>query len=232
MSTLLGTVSGLRIGQVVTHPWGPRGVPSAAVKAPVTGRVHLGRLGLAGDEQADRVNHGGPEKAVLVFARHRYDDWRGVGLDLPEGGFFENLTLDIPGTDDRTAVLGETWRLGEAVVQISQPRSPCYKLAKRWGIDDLVVRVQETGWAGWYLRVIETGGVAVGDEVVLLDRPTDAPTVGEVSRVMDRDKSDLDGARALIAAPGMPQRWVAKLTRRVAGLVESDAARTQGPPDA
>ncbi|NHB86007.1 hypothetical protein G7085_19665 [Tessaracoccus sp. HDW20] len=69
-------------------------------------RCRGGGLGLAGDEHGDTVNHGGPDKALLVFARHRYDDWRSVGLDLPDGGFLENLTLDVPGTDDDSVVLG------------------------------------------------------------------------------------------------------------------------------
>lgn len=111
----LGTVAAVRIGRAVTQPWGPRGVPSAAIKHPATGEVAVGRLGIEGDEQADTVNHGGPEKAILVFARHHYDDWRAVGVDLPDGGFFENLTLDVPGTDERTVVLGETWRIGGVV---------------------------------------------------------------------------------------------------------------------
>nr|WP_217652099.1 MOSC domain-containing protein [Tessaracoccus bendigoensis] len=199
------------------------------MKEEVDGRIHLGPLGLAGDEQADTLNHGGPDKAVLVFARHRYDDWRRLGLDLPEGGFFENVTLEAPGVDESTVVLGETWRLGGAVVQVTQPRSPCYKLARRWGIDDMVRRAQQTGWVGWYLRVVEPGAVARGDDVELLERPSDAPSVGEVSRVLNRDKRDLDGARRLIDAPGMPARWVAKLARRVAGSLDSDEARRLGP---
>jgi len=207
-------------------------VPSAAVKEPVTGAVAVGTLGLAGDEHGDTVNHGGPDKAALVFARHRYDDWRAAGLNLPEGGFLENLTLDVPGTDDDCVVLGETWRIGDVVVQVSQPRSPCYKLAKRWGIDDLVPRARATGWVGWYLRVLEPGHLRAGDPVVLLERPAGAPTVGEVFRVMERDRGDLVAARALIDTPGMPARWVAKLIGRLEGHRFDDSARVKGPPDA
>lgn len=232
MTGKLGTVAAVRIGRAVTQPWGPRGVPSAAIKHPATGEVAVGRLGIEGDEQADTVNHGGPEKAILVFARHRYDDWRAVGVDLPDGGFFENLTLDVPGTDERTVVLGETWRIGGVVAQVSQPRNPCFKLAKRWGIDDLVLRAQDTGWVGWYLRIIQPGTLGVGDDVELVSRPEDAPTLGEVSRVLNRDKADLEAAGRLILSPGMPERWVAKLERRIAGSVESDAGRILGPTDA
>lgn len=232
MTGKLGTVDTVRVGSITMHDWGPRGVQSAAVKHPVEGPVNVGSLGLEGDQQADTVNHGGPDKAILVFARHRYDDWRATGLDLPDGGFFENLTLDVPGTDEQTVVLGETWRIGGIVVEVTQPRSPCFKLARRWGIKDLVVRAQETGWVGWYLRVTRAGQVRAGDEVELLDRPHGAATLAEVSRVMDRDKNDLAAARRLIDDPGMPDRWVAKLRRRLEGAVESDAARTLGTPDA
>lgn len=231
MEQRLGSVVGVRVGSVVLQPWGGRGVQSAAIKEPVTGARRLGPLGLEGDEQGDRVNHGGQEKAALVFPRHRYDDWAGRGLDFPEGGFFENLTLEIPGTDETVVRLGETWRIGGATVQVSQPRSPCFKLAKRWGIADLVQQVQETGWAGWYLRVVAPGDITVGDPVVLVDRPAANPTVGEIARVLNRDKHDLAAARRLLETPGLPERWVAKLRRRLAGATEDDAARLLGPTD-
>ena len=231
MDNRIGTVAALRVGRVVNQPWGPKGVPSAAVKTAVDGPLRLGVLGFDGDEHGDTVNHGGQGKAALAYARHRYDDWRGIGLDLPDGGFFENLTLDSPGTDDGTVVLGETWRIGNATVRVTQPRSPCYKLAKRWGIDDLVLRVQQTGWSGWYLAVVEEGDVGPGDPVTLLDRPAGAPTMAEISRVMERDKDDLDGARRLIDAPGLPARWVTKLERRLAGRPDSEAARLLGPAE-
>ena len=135
---VVAVVSAVRTGRVATHTWEGRRVDSGAVKSPREEGVMLRRLGLDGDEQADTRVHGGPGKAVLLYAAHHYPRWRAEeGLDLPEGAFFENLTLADPpggvGPDETGAVLGEVWRVGRAVVQITQPRSPCYKLAKRWG---------------------------------------------------------------------------------------------------
>lgn len=231
MRQRLGTVMAVRVGAAVLQPWGGGGVLSAALKQPVSGPCWLGPLGFTGDEQADTINHGGPEKAVLVFPRHHYANWETRGLRFPDGGFFENLTLEVPGTDELVVRLGETWRIGGALVQVSQPRSPCFKLAKRWGIPDLVQKVQETGWAGWYLRVITPDYISEGDPVELVERPAQAPTVGEIARVLNRDKHDLAGARRLVDVPGLPERWVAKLRRRLAGAEDSDSARLLGPTD-
>lgn len=234
MSQPIATVATLRTGRVATHDWGGREISSAGAKVERAGRVALGELGFEGDEQADRKNHGGPDKAVLVYAAHNYPRWAAEqGLDFPDGAFFENLTLRaVPGAeplDETTARLGDTWRLGSAIVQVSQPRSPCYKLAARWGVDDLVQRVTQTGWSGWYLRVLEPGEVQAGDAVVLLDRPMDAPTVGEVAHVLNRDKHDLAAARRLLEFEGLRERWRVRLERRLAGEAEDDSARTQGP---
>jgi len=232
--TRVATVAAVRTGRVRTHQWAGRAVPSAAVKDEVAEPVWLDTLGLAGDEQADRRNHGGPDKALLVYAGHHYPRWRlDEGLDLPFGAFFENITLagvaGRPGPDETTVVLGETWRLGGAVVQVSQPRSPCYKLASRWGVADLVVRVQRTGWSGWYVRVLAPGLVTKGDAVELLERPVGAPTMAEIARIVNVDKHDLDGARRLVDTPGLPERWHRKLLARLAGATEDDSTRLLGP---
>lgn len=232
--SVLGEVQAVRVGRVRTHMWGGREVVSAAVKEPVTGPVRLGSLGLSGDEQADRRVHGGRDKAVLVYAAAHYRRWVADGLDIPAGGFFENLTIagpdgDMRGPDETTVVLGETWRVGSALVQVSQPRSPCYKLARRWGVRDLVLTVQRTGRTGWYLRVLEEGEVSTGDSIALVDRPAEAPTLAEVTRVMTVDKDDLDAAARLADVPGLPERWRATLRDRLAGVVADESARIYGP---
>lgn len=230
----VGSVAAVRTGRIQAHQWGGRTVLSAAVKDEADRPVQVGLLGLAGDEQADQNNHGGPDKAVLLYAEHNYRRWRTEqGLELPAGAFFENITLTgvdgHAGPDETTVVLGETWRLGRAIVQVSQPRSPCYKLASRWDIPDLVLRVQRTGWSGWYVRVLEPGTVAKGDAVELLDRPVGAPTLAEVARIVNVDTHDLAAARRLVHTPGLPERWRRKLLARLGGSPEDDSARLLGP---
>lgn len=223
---LVATVAAVRVGGVQTHQWNGREVLSAGCKDEVVGPVQLGRLGLVGDAQADRKNHGGPDKALLLYAGHHYPSWLAdQGLLFPPGAFFENVTLTGFGglacPDETTVALGEIWRLGGAIVQVSQPRSPCYKLAGRWGVPDLVQRVQHTGWSGWYVRVLAPGAVAKGDVVELLERPAGAPTVGEVARIINVDKHDIEGARRLLAAPGLAERLRNRLLARV-GAAEGD----------
>ena len=227
--TQLGTISAVRVGRAHDHSWSGSVVRSAGLKLPVDGRVGLGPLGLAGDEQADTVHHGGPEKAVLCYAAANYPRWRsGEGLELPQGAFFENVTLDLPGWDETTVRLGETWRLGSAVVQVSEPRQPCYKLAKRWGIDDLVVRVQRTGMSGWYLRVLETGDVGAGDTVARLAGSA-GPTLREASVVVQGLTDDADLIRRVLAFEGLPTRWRPRIERRLAGGRVDESARERGP---
>lgn len=225
----IATIAAVRIGQVREHDWGPRPVLSAAVKHPVGGRIRLGVVGFDGDEQADTKNHGGPEKAALLYCGDHYPRWRSEeGIDLPDGALFENVTLS-GGPDESTIVLGEVWRLGTAVVQVSQPRSPCFKLAKQWQIEDLVLRVQRTGWSGWYVRVLDEGTVGAGDAVERLLVPASSPTMAEISRVMNVNKDDLPAAERLLEAPGLPERWRVKLRARLAGRPDDDSARLRGP---
>ena len=234
-ANLVATVAAVRVGRVRAHHWNGREIYTGADKDEIAGPVQLGTLGLTGDEQADQKNHGGPDKALLLYADHHYPSWLAdQGLELASGAFFENITLTgvdgRPCPDETTVVLGETWRLGQAIVQVSQPRSPCYKLAGRWGVPDLVQRVQRTGWSGWYVRVLEPGAVAKGDAAELLERPAGAPTVAEVTRIVNVDKHDLEGARRLLAASVLPERLRNRLLDRVAGAAEDDSARLLGPP--
>lgn len=228
---VISSIAAVRVGAVRAHAWEGREVLSGAVKQPVDGPVLLGPSGLTGDEQADKVNHGGPDKAVLLYPQHHYPRWRAEqGLELPDGALFENLTLaDVGGTgpDESTVVLGEVWRIGAAVVEMTQPRSPCWKLARRWGIPDMVVRVQDTGWSGWYARVLEPGQVCAGDSVEVVSKPSE-PTMREVARVMNIDKRDLAAARALLNSQHLPARWRQKLIRRLTGALEDDSARITG----
>lgn len=230
---VIARVGSLRVGKVASHVWDGRAVESAALKEPQTQRVHLGTEGFAGDEQADRANHGGPEKAVLVYAGAHYPRWHADGLDLPEGAFFENITLHGDSCHEGSVHLGEVWRMGEAVVQVSQPRSPCWKLARKWGVRDLAVSTQTTGRTGWYLRVLTPGTVAAGDEVRRLAIPAGAVSAAEVTRVMNVDKRDLEGARTLLDSGALPPRWAEKLQRRLEkAQPEDDGSRLFGDADA
>lgn len=131
-------------------------------KEPVLGPVFLGTTNLEGDGQADRSVHGGPEKAVLAYSADHYPAWRQeLGIaDLPHGAFGENLTIE--GLDERSVGAGKRFRIGESIVEFSQFRQPCWKLAKRWDRRDLPKLVLKTGRSGWYFRVLQEGRIAPG----------------------------------------------------------------------
>ncbi|NOZ27173.1 MAG: MOSC domain-containing protein [Chloroflexi bacterium] len=184
---------------------------SAIAKEPVQGPIRLGSTGLAGDGQADRKNHGGPDKAVLAYAAAHYPLWRAeLALpDLPHGAFGENFTID--GQTEESVCIGDVYAIGDVRVQVSQPRQPCWKIARRWRIKDLTARVVETGRIGWYLRVLAEGYVEAGMPVTLLERPFPQWTVARAMAVVQNRRQDREAALELASCPVLSQEWRDKL---------------------
>ena len=204
-------VESVQIGQVQDlGDW-----TTATYKYQVPGPVFVHSLGLAGDEFANTKNHGGIDKAVLAGSAAQYPLWRQEtgNPDWTGGALGENLT--ILGLDEATVCVGDTWRFGETLtLQISQPRQPCWKQAKRWGIKDLVVQMIETGRTGWYHRVLTEGPVSPGDEVSLLTRPHPDWTVARANQVMHAEKSNAALAQALCGLAELSASWKHELGRR------------------
>lgn len=151
---------------VATRRW-----TSAFRKDPVLGPVQATELGIIGDEVADTKHHGGPDKAILCYAASHYRQWE---IEHPElsfgpGGFGENLTIAKATEED--VCLGDQFRVGSSVLQISQPRQPCWKIARRWQTKSMTKEVAQSGRTGWYVRVLQVGQFSVGQEMELLDRP-------------------------------------------------------------
>lgn len=207
------------------RPW-----TSGIVKDRVRGPVRVSRTNLAGDGQADLTVHGGPDKAVLAYAAAHYPGWReALGIaELAPGGFGENLTVE--GLDEESVCLGDVWRVGGAVLEVSQPRQPCWKLARRWRIPDLALRVQESGRGGWYLRVLTEGDVSEGDAVERLRRPLPQWTIARLNDAMHVRKDDLALARELADLEPLAESWRRAFGKRAAGAPPPDARkRTEGP---
>lgn len=198
-------------------------------KEPVRGPVWLGRVNLAGDGQADLKNHGGPDKAVNVYPVEHYPYWeRELGVpELPRAAFGENFTT--AGWLEGDVCIGDVVQVGEAVAQLSQPRQPCWKLARRWRVKDLALRVQQTGRTGWYLRVLQEGRVEAGTQLRLLERPYPEWTVAAANEVMHHRRQDVEAARALAACPALSASWRTSLARRAtSGLASDTTARIIG----
>lgn len=194
------------------------GVPNAAdpldqewesgiFKAPVSGPVHLGLRNLAGDAQADLVAHGSPDQAVLLYAAAHYPEWR-TTLGKPEmtyGAFGENFTVD--GLTEANVCVGDTFAVGGALVQVSQPRGPCWKLARRNRVPDLHLQVQHNGRGGWYVRVLREGTVETGMPLALVQRPYPELTIELVNNVLYRREADPTVRVALAACPLLSATW-------------------------
>lgn len=176
---------------------------SAINKRPVSDRVAVRLLGLDGDEQADKEHHGGPEQALYAYAREDLDWWTAqLGRELPNGMFGENLTT--AGIDVSAALIGETWRVGSALVQVTAPRIPCVTF-KSW-LDEphWVKRFAAAGRPGAYLRVLSEGSLQAGDDLTVLSRPDHRVTVAESMRAYYGDQEIMS---KLLQVAGRGAKW-------------------------
>lgn len=175
-------------------------------KQKVTGPIRLRSRNLDGDGQADLKHHGGPDKAVCVYSIEHYPAWRDeLQLDLMPGAFGENLT--IVKLNESCVCIGDTWAVGDAVLQVSQPRQPCWKLSRWWGIDGLSVRVQQTGRTGWYLRVLTEGTIEAGMTIQLVERFHPEWTIEAANLIMHRDRENIRAAESLANLPQLSDSW-------------------------
>lgn len=204
-------IHSVQVGQIASL--GPNSVPSGFVKSSVAHRVEVAELGLAEDEQADLTVHGGPEKAVYAYAMHHYPTWL---AEYPEhahvlipGGFGENLTID--GLTEDEVFVGDVHRIGSALLQVCQPRQPCFKLALHFGDKRLPKAMVKSGRAGWYYRVLEAGQLSAGDEVQLVARPQPEFSLSRLITIINHGKAT---SAEIIALAEMPE--VASGVRRLA----------------
>jgi MOSC domain-containing protein YiiM len=214
-------------------PLGRRGVPSGIDKRALPGRVEISKGGLAGDEHGDRRHHGGPEKAIHHYPFDHYAQWReecpGIAWRLGgEGAFGENVSTE--GMTEAEVCIGDVYRLGTALVQVSQGRQPCWRLNERFGDPAMARRVQETGRTGWYYRVLEEGAVAAGDTLSLVERPAAAWALTRIIHVLYRDPLDVEALAAMSELPALAESWRALARRRLQlRAVEDWSARLTSP---
>lgn len=191
------------------QPW-----TSGFIKKPIVEPTWLGTTNLVGDEQADLVHHGGPDKAVCVYPAIHYPYWRSQ-LKLPEmqwGDFGENFT--VSELTEHDVCIGDVWSVGNALVQVSQPRQPCWKLARRWDINDLALQVQQTGFTGWYFRVLKEGLVQRDASLQLVERSHEPWTIAAANHLMHHDKHDRTRSSLLASIPELSHSWRNTMTKR------------------
>ncbi|MGH3872236.1 MAG: MOSC domain-containing protein [Pseudonocardiaceae bacterium] len=213
MTDAPGRVVSVNVGVPREVSWRGRIVHTAIFKDPVDGRVPVHGVNLAGDDQADREVHGGPDKAVYIYADEDLQWWAGrLGRQLPPGVFGENLT--VTGIAVTGAVIGERWRVGTVELEVCGPRVPCYKLGIRMGDDGYPRRFAAAGRPGAYLRILVGGSVGAGDEVVVAHRPDHGVTVGAVAHAFHHDHTR---APEILAAPQLTEFWRTWAQQRLRG---------------
>jgi MOSC domain-containing protein YiiM len=196
-------VTSVNVGPVREVSWRGRRIRTGIWKTPISAPSVMARgVNLDGDDQADRRVHGGADKAVYAYAEDDYVFWQEAeGLVVTPGLFGENLT--VRGLELRDAVVGERWRVGTAVLEVAQPRLPCYKLGIRLGDDDFARRFEAAGRMGAYLRIVIEGVVAPGDVIEVISRPEHGVTL----RSMIEALGDPERLRGLLRAPELPAYW-------------------------
>jgi MOSC domain-containing protein YiiM len=183
---------------------------TAIWKSPVAGRLAVRGVNLAGDDQADRKNHGGRDKAVYSYAVEDEEWWaERLGRPIEPGTFGENLTL--AGVDVTNALIGERWEIGSALFEVAQPRIPCWKLAARMGDAEFPQKFGDAGRPGAYLRIMREGEVGAGDEVRVIHRPSHGLTVGDVARIYHQDREDY---ALFLTVPELAETWKSWARRR------------------
>lgn len=197
-----GTIRSVNVGAIREVPWHDEIVRTGIWKSAVAGPVAVRGVSLEGDAQADLTVHGGPDKAVYAYAVEDYA-WFGERETFPvhDAVFGENLTTY--GLDLSNAVIGERWRVGTALLEVRQPRMPCFKLGIRVGDAKFLKRFQEALRPGAYLSIVEEGVVQAGDTVTVLSRPDHGVTMA----MMVEAKTNREVARAIQKAPWLPGRW-------------------------
>lgn len=202
-------------------------------KAPIAGALRLGPEGLDGDEQADRRVHGGPEKALHYYPREHYAIWREElgkrpALAFP-GGFGENLSGS--GLAETTVAIGDIFRLGTALIQVSQGRQPCWKLDHRFGVPGMGRLVQESGRTGWYFRVLEPGIVTPEAHLELVDRLARDWTLRRIWHAFYVDRMNRQELAAIAALEHLSDGWRKHAARRLQSGLAEDWSKRLGETD-
>ncbi len=207
-----------------------RTIRTGIFKEPVEGRVRVGRLNLAGDGQADLIGHGGPFRAMLVYSFENYAYWE---RELEQSGFAfghfgENLTVD--GMLDSDIHVGDVFRIGTALFEVSQPRVPCFKLAIKVGVEGFYSRILKSGRTGFYFHVLEEGDVGAGDLIQNISTDPIGMSIRQVSDLLYFHKDDLDNARTTLQikalSPGWKQSFEERLAKAQVAAKEEENYRT------
>ena len=217
----MATLKALLIGEVKNYgsqsatnklntPWS-----SAIFKVAQNGEIFANELGFEGDRVADTKHHGGPEKAIFANSFSNYAQWeKFLGLkNMAYGAMGENLCID--GLDESSVCVGDIHKIGSLVLQVSQPRKPCFKLSKRWGNENMATHIFETGLTGWYYRVITPGSCKAGDTIEIVEKDEVGMSILEVNRLFYAPNENLKLLEKFNALTTITNGWHDDVKRRL-----------------
>ena len=188
-------------------------VTTGIYKQPVHGEVSVGKLGVAGDAQADLTVHGGLDKAVYFYPREHYSLWEQIlkSGDLPPGSFGENITSE--GITEAELYVGDVLRIGTAILQVLQPRSPCYKLQLKFSRADMVAQFVRLGLPGWYASVLQPGQFSAGDSIEVVSKAPERITISEIWRYSLVSHPDAETLDRIMHLNLLPRFWKERIAR-------------------
>jgi MOSC domain-containing protein YiiM len=194
-------------------------VSTGIFKEPVAGRVMLRTLNLDGDRQADLSVHGGPSKAVYVYPSEHYDYWKHElpEMKLPWGMFGENFTS--AGLFESELNIGDKFRVGSAVVMVTEPRMPCYKLGIKFNRPDIIKRFLASERTGFYFAVLQESEVGVGDPIELIEGSKNSVRVSDIALLYTREKHNVGLLRRAIEVEALPESWKSYFQHRLEKLL-------------
>jgi len=201
-----GVVVSVNTGKPKALAYKQKVVQSGIFKIPQEGPVYLAKENFEGDKQADLVHHGGADKAVCVYVGDHFPVWgEKFNRTFEPGAFGENITLS--GCSEADIHIGDVFRMGEAIVQVSQPREPCYKIAAKHGLDSFPADIVETGWSGFYMRVLEEGFVRKNDSFILLEKGEKQLSVLHINKIRYHDRTNFDAIEEILSVKALAGDW-------------------------
>ncbi|MEK4837876.1 MOSC domain-containing protein [Bacillus sp. FSL L8-0152] len=217
----------LNIGLPKEFIYGGKVIHTGINKKQVKEPVYLSFVKFNGDGQADLVHHGGVDKAVCVYTGDHYPYWeKELNQDLVYGAFGENIT--VSGMREEDVCIGDTFELGEAIVQVTQPRQPCFKLAKKYNIPKLPLYFQETGYTGFYFRVLKEGWVSSVDTLKSLQSDPKGVSIAFANRIMHKEKQNIEGVKRILEVNALSSSWRKSFEKRISGEEINTKERLEG----
>ena len=187
----------VNIGKEKTYDFDGFIIKSGLEKSPVFDNVFIHKLGVTGDEQAEKVVHGGVDKAVCLYPFEHYEYWENtLNRKMPENSFGENLT--VQGMTEKDVCIGDIFQIGEVVLQITQPRQPCYKLTYIHNVPKMSFLSQDSGFTGYYARVLKEGNLNVNDKITLIEKSPHNISVEFTNQILHNDNKNTEAIKKIL----------------------------------